>query len=136
MKLALNAMIAILITIGLLASKSWRFDPADCGKNTFQQAHSFDQKLWMVIDILVLLALVALIYVCFQEGHTQHASFYVLTLVAFLAMKINHMKASDQINKGDCKARIQDLWVGTLVDGWLLGMTILYIFQNLETPKA
>ena len=133
-KIAIHAVIALSILVGLAVSKSWRFDPSVCGK-TFQAAHGFDQKLWMVIDTFVLLGLAALIYLSFKDGNQHEMIFYVATLLVFVAMKVRHMQNADKINKGDCSARVEDLWFGTLVDGWLLGMSILYIAQTVPTMK-
>lgn len=134
MKIAIHAIMAVLIMVGLAVSKSWKFDPSVCGK-TFQDAHNFDKNLWMGIDIFVLLGLSALIYLSFTEGKQNEMLFYILTLVVFIVMKVQHMKNADAIKKGDCKARVQDLWLGTLVDGWLLGMSVLYIAQAIPTMK-
>ena len=135
MKISIHAIMAILIMVGLAVSKSWKFDPSVCGKS-FQEAHNFDKNLWMGIDIIVLLGLSALIYLSYKEGNQHEMLFYILTLIVFIIMKVQHMKNADAINKGDCSARIEDLWLGTLVDGWLLGMSVLYIAQAVPTMKA
>ena len=133
-KIAIHAIMAVLIMVGLVVSKSWKFDPSVCGK-TFQDAHNFDKNLWMGIDIIVLLGLFALIYLSFTEGKQHEMVFYILTLIVFVIMKVRHMQHADAISKGDCSARIEDLWLGTLVDGWLLGMSVLYIAQAVPTMK-
>jgi uncharacterized membrane-anchored protein YitT (DUF2179 family) len=134
MKIGIHAGIAFLILVGLSVSKSWRFNPSECGK-TFQDAHGFDQKLWMVIDTFVLIGLCALIYLSYKDDKKHEMIFYVATLAVFVSMKVRHMQNADKINKGDCAARIEDVWFGTLVDGWLLGMSVLYIAQAVPTMK-
>jgi hypothetical protein len=133
-KILIHAAIAFLILVGLAVSKSWRFDPSVCGK-TFQDAHGFDQKLWMIIDTIVLIGLSALIYLSSKDGTHHEMAFYVATLLVFVAMKVRHMKNAEKIKNGDCAARIEDVWFGTLVDGWLLGMSIFYIAQTLPEMK-
>ena len=132
--MSIHAVIALSILVGLGVSKSWRFDPSVCGK-TFQDAHSFDRKLWMVIDIIVLLGLLGLIYLSHMQGKKHDMIFYVATLLIFIAMKVRHMQNASKIKNGDCSARVEDLWFGTLVDGWLLGMSILYIAHSLHSHK-
>jgi len=124
--IALNVAIIVLIAIVLVVAQSWKIDHKDCGK----PQNKNDSKLWAGLDAVLTIILIVLAYVTYTKD-APYNWMYVIAMVFLAAMKAMHVRNAKAVQKGDCAAKTQDLFFGSLFDGGMMGMAMAAIAAQM-----
>lgn len=123
----LNLAMLVLILIGAFFTWEKNNDGQD-----FLDNYVKEQTKWMILDMILFAILLILVFLTRGQACQR---LYVLTLILFVLMKMMHLHNAQKIQSSDkpsggSKAHLNDLFYGTLFDGFVLGIASCYLVQH------
>lgn len=122
----LNLIMFLIVFIGMFVKHHQKGE-------SFSESYKRENKKWMVIDTILFFILCVLIYI---NRKNRNVYMYMITLLSFFVMIYRHYRNYNRIvdnNLGETSEEYRDdMFNGTLFDGFILGISLSYLLKEYK----